>query len=373
MNKHSISSAPCAHAYGVFSIVSTGQRVAQAILDNPNVDGIAVRLGWSQLAPTADANGNPVYDWSYLDNELVRIGNAGKMITLRIGTDGGYLPDWVLSKIRDNRGTFFSFYDTNPNSIGVHTIPVFWNPTLLAAERRMLRAVGARYTGNPNIKLVNVQFAGARTMDWNVPASNVLSPEEQAAGFTTTEIERWLAAGYTTQKVIDSGCASGNAKGVIDNAITAFPNQAVGFAGSITRHGLDPLGTRYAAETAFENAKAKYGSRIEIQRHDLCQKTAVFQPFSGQPADNIWRIMYDKRPQISSQMTRGCRDPLFKEPGYTGTDADALKAAVNVGHDYGTRYQEIYPIDVGNPALAGVIEYAHNLLACPSSMPTTSG
>jgi len=372
---------PCSGAHGVFSIVSNGQHVAPAILANPNVDGIAVRYSWADLAPTADANGNPVYNWSYLDGEFTSIGNAGKAITLRIGTSGGdvvqgppsSVPTWVIDKIRTNGGAFFSFLDTVNGVNTVRTIPVFWDATLATERQRMLTDLGARYSGNTNIKVVHVQFAGARTMDWNVPDSNTLTPDEAAAGFTTTEVQRWQAVGYTTQKVIDAGCASGNTNGVFDTAIAAFPNADVSFPGAITSTILDPNGKRYAAETAFENARAKYGDRAGIQRNDLCQKTAANQPFSGQPADNVWRIIYDERPNVSSQNTRSCHDSLFKVAGYSGTDAQALTEAVNCGHDYGTESQEIYPADVGDTTLADVIAYAHSILTCsPSPTPTAT-
>ncbi len=235
-------------------------------------------------------------------------------------------------------------------------------------KRELIEALGKRYGDNKNIKVVYVGFANARSSDWSVPGGNTLSAAERAAGFTITGVQRWIALGYTEQKIINSGCPASGTGGIIDAAVKSFPSAVVIFSGNTNRVKLDPHGKRYCAETAFNNAKVKYGSHVAIQKDDLSQKTSVNQPFSGQPADNAWRIIYNGRPQVAAQMVWSTNDMRrFAVRGYSGTPAQALRAAVDCGKDYGTSFQEIYQEDITNSSsdMQAVIAHAHTVLTSP--------
>ena len=52
---------------GVFSIANSGKLPEDAVLANPNVDGITVRQDWAALEPT---EGN--FDFSLLDSAVAR-------------------------------------------------------------------------------------------------------------------------------------------------------------------------------------------------------------------------------------------------------------------------------------------------------------
>jgi len=57
----------------------------------------------------------------------------------------------------------------------------------------------------------------------------------------------------------------------------------------------------------------------------------------------------------------------FAVPGYSGTPAQALRAAVDCGKDYGTYFQEIYQEDITNSSsdMQAVIAHAHTVLTSP--------
>ena len=353
---------------GVSALIRGGGNIAASALSNPNVDGISVRAHWSDVE-TADG----VYNWSYLDAKINQASEAGKWVTLRVSTagggasQGGLVPDWVINQIKANGGKFFSWLDSAHGN-RVKTIPVFWDSTFMQKKRELIEALGKRYGDNRNIKVVYVGFANARSSDWSVPGGNTLSAAERAAGFTITGVQRWGALGYTEQKIINSGCPASGTGGIIDAAVKSFPSAVVIFSGSTTHVKLDPHGKRYCAETAFNNAKVKYGSHVAIQKDDLSQKTSVNQPFSGQPADNGWRIIYNARPQVAAQMLWSTNDMRrFAVRGYSGTPAQALRAAVDCGKDYGTSFQEIYQEDITNSSsdMQAVIAHAHTVLTSP--------
>src|SRR5438874_13833281 len=74
---------------GVFSLFGTGTPATNDALENPDVAGISVRQNWVDLEPS---EGN--FDWSFLDSEVAKAAAAGKVVLLRIITQGGK-PTWV--------------------------------------------------------------------------------------------------------------------------------------------------------------------------------------------------------------------------------------------------------------------------------------
>ena len=174
---------------------------SQAALDNPDVMGISIRQGWSDLEPT---EGN--FDWSFLDSEVAKAAAAGKQVMLRIGTQSGK-PAWVTTAIQNAGGLFFTFDDDGVPT----TIPVFWDPTYLAKKKAMITALGAHFTNNPTVKIVVASFANATSEDWNVP-------------HTDADVANWFAVGYTTDKLVDAG------RQIIETTMAAFPNQYVTLA-----------------------------------------------------------------------------------------------------------------------------------------------
>jgi glycosyl hydrolase family 42 (putative beta-galactosidase) len=349
---------------GVFCLLPSGKSGNSTVFDNPDVDGISIRQAWEQMNP---ADG--IYDWTYLDGQIDRATAAGKMISLRIGTgsggatdSGGNVPDWVMALVTKT----FQFIDTNSGGI-TRTIPAFWDTAFKRKKNKMIAALGARYASNENIKIVFVGFANAQSTDWSVPDSTTV---DGLGASGSSERSRWLSLGYTAQKLINAGCPASGTTGVIDAAARAFPNATIAYAvgrasaaeDAPSMNGLDPT-KDYIAQTVLDNTMAKYGNRIAIQKNSLSQKTADNQPYSAQPADNQWTIIYNNPTCVGAQMLWNCfGDAAYRMNGGVGADpATVLMAAVDTGVAYNTQYQEIYQTDVIN--LAEVISYAHNVLA----------
>src|SRR5207253_2232670 len=78
----------------------------------------------------------------------------------------------------------------------------------LAKKTAMITALGARYSNNPAVKIVGASFANAQSEDWGVP-------------HLPAQVTAWLAAGYTSAKMLDTG------RQIIDATMVAFPNQYV--------------------------------------------------------------------------------------------------------------------------------------------------
>jgi hypothetical protein len=320
---------------GVFSLSNADRIANETVLNNPDVDGISIRQGWASLEP---AEG--VFDWTFLDSEVARAAAAGKWVMLRIGTAQEARPAWVTAAIRDAGGTFFTFLDNGVRT----TIPVFWDPTLLEKKTAMITALGEHFTNNPAITIVVASFANCCSEDWGVP-------------HTPRDIARWLAAGYTSDKMLDAG------RTIIDATMAAFPNQyvtlAVGFNGE--GHGIDLDPTEdYVARNAVLNARASWPGRLFVQKNTL--STCIARPPG---TDSQYEMIWDFQPLVGAQMLYPCvNDPTYKvNCGVPIDPAAALRISVNAAVPYGIKFIEIYQTDVIN--LPGAITYAHDALVGP--------
>lgn len=319
-------SASASVPQGVFSLSPAGVAVREAVLNNPNVDGISIRQDWKDLEPSEGS-----YNWSFLDSEVARAAAAGRPVLLRVNTQAAK-PDWVTTAVSQAGGSFFTF-----DQDGVQTtIPVFWDPTFLAKKKAMIAALGAHFTSNTAIKIVCVSFANANSEDWSVP-------------HTPADISAWEALGYTSEKMLDAG------KQIIDAAMAAFPNQyltlAVGGNGN-----LDP-DVNYVARNAVLSARASWPGRLIVQKNSL----ATFNP-PAPGTGTVYQLLWDSRADIGGQMLFNCfSDPSYRmNNGVADDPAYILHESVNDGFAYGMNYIEIYQVDVLN--LPAEIAYAHEVL-----------
>jgi Beta-galactosidase len=319
---------------GVFSIANLGLPPQDEVLNNPNVDGVTVRLNWADLEPTEGQ-----YDFTYLDTTLASVNAVGKKALLRVMTQGAK-PAWVTTAIQNAGGLFFTFTTKGTKT----TIPVFWDPTFLAKKTAMIQALGAHLTITPGLAIVVASFANATSEDWNVP-------------HTSADVTQWQSLGYTSDKLIGAGHM------IIDATMAAFPNQFVTLAVAGNGTKLDkpnPDPTYYVASTVIDDERALWPCRLIVQKNDL----STFIPaYPG--TDTIYDIMIDSAPDIAGQMLFQCfGDSTYKvNKGIPIDPGLALTLSINNGVAYGEKYIEVYQVDVVN--LPDVITYAHDALTAP--------
>ncbi len=327
--------------YGIFSIANNSKQPQNAVLANPDVDGITIRQPWSEIEPS---EGN--FDFTYLDAAIANCASYGKPVLLRIGTQTAK-PEWVNDAVATAGGQFFTFTDTGGSQV---TIPVFWDPTFLAKKKAMIAAVGAHFAGNTTIKVVAASFANATSEDWNVPHG-------------PTDVANWLALGYTTEKLLDAG------KQIIDATMAAFPNQivtlAVGGSGHINGTNLDPTND-YAARAAVAQARADWPGRLNVQKNDL--KTTI-PPAPG--TDSLYEMIWDFQPDVAAQMVFQClNDDTYRaNDGVPQDPAITLQKSIEAAVTYHQKYVEIYQVDA--MGLPDVVAYGHQLLTGGTPPPPT--
>src|SRR5437763_1735324 len=268
---------------GVFDLVGFGRQVKISALTNPDVDGISVHEKWWHLEPSEG-----VYDWSTLDAYVARITPYGKNILIRIGTMGGRhslggnMPDWVMDAVGANTITYY-------DSGGVlKTVPLFWDQTYLDKKKAMIAAIGARYSGNPLVKVATASFANRHSEDWSVPDSTQIDGIPPAG---SSEASRMLAAGYTHQKVVDAGTQ------IMDAAMAAWPNQVIYLAiGRIDRPlEQDPDSV---ARDVRDATRSRWGvNRLVIGKEIISN----VMPFAPPDPTSAWELFYESGPALAGQ------------------------------------------------------------------------
>lgn len=323
--------------HGVFSLTPPNKAVNSSILTNPSVAGVSVRGQWQGVE---QAEG--LYNWSYFDGQITRVRSAHKKVLLRIAAGGKNTPQWVF----DAGVQTFSFVDMNRyhDTYGqTVTIPVFWDPIFLTKKKNFIAAMGRHFAANPHIVLVTVSCANANTDDWYVPSQKI-------------DVQNWKAIGYTSDKLVNA------CKKIIDASMAAFPNQIMTLAVNRSTNQLDP-DPDYVARNAVNYANAKYPGRFIVQKNSLSPSIpdpSLISVLGG------WKIIMDNQPDVAGQMLwyvtndSSCRMNSGVKPCDPVT---VLQEAVSLGAEYGMSYQEIYQQDILNPALAGVISYAADVLA----------
>jgi hypothetical protein len=338
------SPALCDIPHGVFCLLPSGQGAGKnpAIYSDPSVDGVSVRHKWSELERSEG-----VFDFTFLDTVITMARVSGKNVLLRIGTSGGSAdkggntPKWVFDAVNAEplpaSQKFFTWDDNGSK----RTIPVFWDPVYLAKKKAMIKALGAHLANNPVVKIVSASFANASSEDWAVP-------------HTSSDVKNWLAAGYTTNKMLGAG------KQIIDTTMAAFPYQYVSMAVGGNGPSLDP-DQSYLARNAVGAARASWPGRFIVQKNTLATFVA---PAPG--TNTLYQLLWDSAPDIGAQMLWRCYgDSAYRVNGGVPIDpTKALTKSVDIGVGYGTKYIEIYRKDITN--LPAATKYAHDaLMAVP--------
>jgi Beta-galactosidase len=115
--------------------------------DNPNIVGVALRVAWAEVEPSPGQ-----FNWSYLD-EAIRIAGAKKKLVAVSVIAGIHSPSWVFgsAKLLQLMGR---------DAKHGNAMPAPWDSNYLDAWKAFIRAMGARYDGNPVIGYVTASGPG---------------------------------------------------------------------------------------------------------------------------------------------------------------------------------------------------------------------
>jgi hypothetical protein len=157
------------------------------------------RFYWNELEPAEGA-----LDVAKLDGLLARARRAGQKLAFRVmcaGTTNAYLyvPAWLKEK--GCKGHEYQYQGRGAK----HWIPDMDDPIFRAAHDRLIKALGARYDGHPDLDLVDIGTVG-HWGEWHMSGTDVPLPSAETR---RAIIEVYVHAFPATPKVMLIGDAEG--------------------------------------------------------------------------------------------------------------------------------------------------------------------
>jgi hypothetical protein len=333
---------------GVYALIDPGTPIPSAVLQNPNVDGVALRANWDHLEPTEG-----IYKWSdphdqnNLDSQVAAAAGAGKKVSISV-TAGYRTPAWVYS------AGAHSFPD--PDHGGV-PIPKSWEPVYLARWTPFVQALGQHYAGNAAVVQVKITGINRTTQE------TALLPSQPGFSYAPADI-------------------TGAWQQVAGAFATAFPNQQLAgmfYLDSFSPHDASGID----AAIIQQGITSSYGSRFVVQNNGLADYS--FAPNDSQSLvasystrvttgyQMIWSVTGDTTYQVYYPRKSIVQDPMPTPPL---TLAQELQQAVDLGSRHNARFLEIYLVDVNDvadTALQAALAQAHSGLSAHFRLSAPAG
>ena len=115
-------------------------------------------MEWSYLSLRSLMSGPTNFDWSSLDNLLSTDASRGHQTVFRVYLDYPTLPTGIPQYLLDDGLVTYSYDDYGNDGISV--CPDYSNALLQVALTNFIRALGARYDGDPRIGFITVGLLG---------------------------------------------------------------------------------------------------------------------------------------------------------------------------------------------------------------------
>jgi hypothetical protein len=280
------------------------QNIKDKKLASPVFSGIVIRQRWATMNPAPG-----VYNWTFLDAQVLRARRLGKQYILAIYT-GNNAPLWLGLPL-------------------FRSAPYPWDPTMLKWHGQMVAALGARYAADPY--LVGVELSG---------------PTRGPSG----SLEMMLADGLTRQPgysvaaMISAWCQC------VDQYGRAFP-----YCAMISDGGVAPGGKNATITQAVWNYM--YGMYPRQANFSHCalkantSETAVHHQLVVQMAMHGGRVGFEMvGPSVAGE--NGQNGPIAR---FGGTFAEAVDIADRANASWLKIYQ-------GDEANAAAVTFPHLLL-----------
>ena len=290
---------------GIFGLLQSNKAAPVGLLDQSFVDGVSIRVLWSELEPVQGK-----YDWAYLDHELAEVKKKGKVATLRI-MSGSNCPDWLYKADVPH----ISFKDEDPHhkrSFGkVMKMPVVWDSAYLSAWTRFVTAFAKRYSTRKEVVLVHLSGPTWRTAEMYLPRKGDAP-------------DLLIKAGYTPDRLVDAW------QTVIDHFAKCFPSTPLALNADV------PLKEDGVLERVIDYAIKKLGERLCVQGNWLSAHTPT--KYSRHAFRKMVELHNSRGVKIGFQML-GSAEFRSEQQG-------PLNRAIAIGERAGGSYFEIYPTDL---------------------------
>ena len=352
------SNAAASPINGVYALGNPGQPMPQAVLENRNVDGIALRYFWSALEPR-----DGVFNWSKLDSDIAEATTHGKKVSLSV-LPGVATPPWVY----EAGAAQFSFFWTQSwgeRPCARISIPIPWDPIYLSKWEGFVRELGRRYNRDPTLAIIKITGI-------NSEAAELILPRFGGPGrFTgwgrigcpgSDDVANWQRAGYTRAKIERAW------ENIADVFAHSFPDKQLDFM--VVPRGLPSIdslgnviphanGDAIAVQDLMSWGIKRFGKRFILQNNGLSafsdmDELAALSTRTTVGHQMLWSVTADPHCRMNNRVAP-CN------PG------EVLEKAINRGINGNASFLEIYTKDIANPDLENQIKSAHLALALNGS------
>lgn len=286
-------------------------------LQRAEVAGVAWRGLWKQVEPS-----DGTWDWSRLDTALDEAADAGKRVTIHLGSSGGGWPTWLTT------AGVATYAGTTP--LGPVTDPVPWDATYLARYSRLMQTLATHLTARNATARVRAVSVGAPVSEMSLVGctQGVLGTSPTSVAYDRA---RYLGAWSTAAQAV----------------MTAFPANEVVVSAPV------PVICRPDSDgAAFFRDLMTPLARASIFAADL-------KASGSQRAGQIDATLRG-RPLLFQTIWSSTNDPTNRLEG-------TLSSAVCSGLALGARYFELYKADLDSttPALQRAVRQAGGAEPCP--------
>jgi hypothetical protein len=278
---------------------------------NRNVSGMRIKTQWQYIQPTAG-----IYSWTGIDEAMRLAAVNNKFIGLSVAA-GLSTPQWVY----DAGATRYALRDGTRTSM-----PVPWEDAFLNQWIGFIRALGARYDGNPALQYVVMGGLGQATETYLAK-----TPADAAALTALGGQAGWVRA----------------AKQIIAAYAEAFPTTPFYMTMAMPFPSTDPRPLHdislLAEQEVVNWAVATYPGRFGLMTASLNAHSATgYYP-------NMAILTYNHVQPTGFQM-------LFSNYQDGGVrNKGTLAQAINAGIQLGGKFVEVYEADVNDPRQQNVL------------------
>lgn len=322
---------------GIYALGDVDKLFTQDVINNPYIDGLAIRATWEAIEPV-----HGQYDWTFLDAAFEQARASGKKASLST-TAGMRTPDWVYQEGTER----FTYIDPNPyhNTFCTRvTIPVPYDPIFLNRWKEFILAVGSRYGNDPVLRKIRLSGINAATVELILPHKRGLPIPN--CDKTSDDITKWINKGYTASLIKNTWLD------IAKTFQTAFPNKAISTA--FVSDGLPEI-----------NDMGQYDKTLDLNQEiiDLgaTKLSAVFIP-ENHGLSAFWDYNLIKTTVPNSvtgyqMLWFVTGDATYRmNNGEIGDPQTIFLDAVKTGINAGGSYLEIYIEDILNPDLQFVLK-----------------
>lgn len=311
-------------------------QIDASMLSNPLVDGVALRVYWSDVEP-----GDGVFAWSTLDSEIAQAAAARKVVTLRI-MPGYSAPAWLYQEGAQPFNFIWNQSTWGPAFCSVASIPVPWDPIFQAKFGALIQAFGARYNSNPTVAGIKISGLNTDSEETHLPSQvNVPLTNGQTGCTSNNDVANWQAIGYTRTRAVNAW------EQIAQAFVQAFPSQPL--VGVMQPGGFPPIDSNGNLINGYNGADTIAAQNIIT--YEIANLSSQFV-LQNDALTSTWNWSYQAG--FAGQVDLGYQTLA----ALSSNLPTAMTNAMNAGGDF----LELYEGDITNPALQSALTSAHNTL-----------